>query len=247
MGVNMPRKPNTKVKASVHHALAPQLSIVPRQPRIAKSPIIHLSFEARTEKQKQLIDTIKKYDFVITTGPAGTGKTHCYVYMAIKELIAGGIDKIYITRPVVEAGENLGFLPGSKEDKLAPYLIPIVDAIKKLVGEDLTTYWIDSGVIEIAPLAFMRGRNLENAWTILDEAQNCSVTQLKMILTRITGHNSKLLIDGDLTQVDLKPGQSGFHSILTKLHVISEIGFIEFTDEDCQRHPVVKKMLKILD
>jgi len=215
--------------------------------RAPKPTSLNLKFEPRTEKQKELCQKIDNFDFVVTTGPAGTGKTTVLVSKAIAALISGKIDKIFITRPVVEAGENLGFLPGSKEDKLAPYLIPIVDAIKKLVGEEMTTYWIDSGVIEIAPLAFMRGRNLESAWTILDEGQNCTASQLKMILTRITGHNSKLLIDGDLSQVDLRPGQSGLHSVLTKLQVVPEIGFVEFTEEDCQRHPVVKKILKVLD
>ncbi len=197
---------------------------------------------ARTINQYQYVQSINQNAVTIGIGPAGTGKTFLAVITSIKMLLNGDIDRLIITRPAVEAGENLGFLPGDLIQKVDPYLRPIYDALFYALGSEKTYQFIQMNKIEVAPLAYMRGRTLNDSIIILDEAQNCTLSQLKMFLTRI-GRNSKMCISGDLTQTDLKPGQSGLQTILTILKDIEEIKIIYFTKQDIIRNPVVEKII----
>ena len=206
---------------------------------------VKINFEPRTERQKELIKKSENHPIVFATGPAGVGKTLCFVALALRKLMNKEIDKIIITRPVVEAGENLGFLPGTFEEKLAPYLVPILESIRKFIPETLLENYIETKKIQIVPLAYTRGITYENAIVIVDEGQNCTYTQLKMILTRL-GRDSRLFIDGDMSQIDLKPGQSGLETVMKKLDHISDIAYVEFQESDCQRHGVVSKIISAL-
>jgi phosphate starvation-inducible PhoH-like protein len=196
----------------------------------------------KTLGQKQFVDAMHKYDIVFAIGPAGTGKTYLAVVYAVQLLKQGEIRKIILTRPAVEAGENLGFLPGDLKEKVDPYLRPLYDSLHDLLGVELVQKYIEKGVIEIAPLAYMRGRTLEDAFIILDEAQNTTNVQMKMFLTRM-GFHSKMVVNGDVTQVDLKYGNSGLivaHSILKE---IKELCFVELTSLDVVRHPLVQRII----
>ena len=198
----------------------------------------------KTPSQKAYIKAIKENDIVFGIGPAGTGKTYLAMAMALKYLKENRISKIILTRPAVEAGEKLGFLPGGIAEKVHPYLTPLYDALYDMVDFDKASYLLEKGVIEIAPLAFMRGRTLNDAFIILDEAQNTTREQMKMFLTRI-GFGSKAVITGDITQIDLpRKTQSGLVEALKILKGIEGIGFVEFKKEDVVRHPIVQKIIQ---
>ena len=199
---------------------------------------------ARSQRQSQYIKALKENDVVMAIGPAGTGKSFLAVSVAITLLMEKKVEKVILSRPAVEAGEKLGFLPGDMKEKVDPYLRPLYDALYDLFGYEKIEKKIETGEIEIAPLAFMRGRTLKNSFAILDEAQNATATQIKMFLTRI-GENSKLVVNGDPTQIDLI---NKSHSGLTKskkiLEKLEEIKIIEFDHTDVVRHPLVSKIIK---
>ncbi len=198
----------------------------------------------RSEKQKKYIETINKHDLTFAIGPAGTGKTFLAVSCALKTLLDKKVSRIIITRPIVEAGEKLGFLPGDLNEKMNPYLRPIFDSFITLIGPDKFTQMWENGTIEIAPLAYMRGRTLENAFIILDEAQNTTQEQMKMFLTRF-GNNSKTVVTGDITQVDLpNKATSGLIHAVDVLTGIAEVGHVVFGGDDVVRHPLVQKIVK---
>ena len=198
----------------------------------------------KTETQKRYIDAIRKNDIVFGIGPAGTGKTYLAMAMALAHLKEGKVNKIILTRPAVEAGEKLGFLPGTIAEKVHPYLTPLYDALYDMVDYDKATYMLERGIIEIAPLAFMRGRTLNDAFIILDEAQNATKDQMKMFLTRL-GFGSKVVITGDITQIDLpRKKESGLIEAIEVLKGIEGIEFIFFKQDDVVRHPIVAKIIK---
>jgi phosphate starvation-inducible PhoH-like protein len=199
---------------------------------------------AKTFSQKEYLKAIKQNDLVFAVGPAGTGKTYVAVMHAIQALKVGKIKKLILTRPAVEAGENLGFLPGDLKEKIDPYLRPLYDALYEALGIKATEELIEKGVIEIAPLAYMRGRTLENAYVILDEAQNTKANQMKLFLTRL-GFNSKMVVTGDITQIDLKEKEvSGLVHALKLLDDIDGIFIVRFSKIDVIRHPLVQKVLE---
>lgn len=198
----------------------------------------------RTANQAAFIESMNTHDMVFGLGPAGTGKTFLAVAKAVSEMLAGNVDRIILTRPAVEAGENLGFLPGDLKEKIDPYLRPLYDALYDMLPADIVDKKLDSGEIEIAPLAYMRGRTLSHAVVILDEAQNTTGMQMKMFLTRL-GEGSRMIINGDLTQTDLPRGvQSGLVEATHILKDVPEIGFVEFTEKDVVRHGLVSKIVK---
>ena len=202
------------------------------------------SVMARSEKQAQYIKALKENDITIALGPAGTGKSFLAVSVAITMLMEKKVEKVILSRPAVEAGEKLGFLPGDMKDKVDPYLRPLYDALYDLFGFEKIQKKIDTGQIEIAPLAFMRGRTLKNSFAILDEAQNATSTQIKMFLTRI-GENSKLVVNGDPSQIDLiNKSNSGLIKSRKILNKIKEIKTIEFDHKDVVRHPLVSKIIQ---
>lgn len=202
---------------------------------------------AKTKGQYEYIENIKKKDVVFGIGPAGTGKTYLAVVMAVKYLRDKKVSRIVLTRPAVEAGEKLGFLPGDLQEKIDPYLRPLYDGLYDVLGLDLALKYIEKGIIEIAPLAYMRGRTLEDCFIILDEAQNTTPEQMKMFLTRI-GLNSKVVVTGDITQVDLpKNSESGLILIQNILKDIEEIGFSYLKSTDVVRHKVVRKIIEAYD
>lgn len=193
--------------------------------------------------QKTYVEAIKKNDVVFGMGPAGTGKTFLAVCLAVAALKNGEVEKIILTRPAVEAGESLGFLPGDLQEKVNPYLRPIYDALYMILGMDHTNRLMERGVIEIAPLAYMRGRTLEECFVILDEAQNTTKSQMKMFLTRL-GNRSKMVINGDQSQIDLPRGvESGLVHANSILRDIQKIKFVEFSVADVVRHPVVADII----
>lgn len=202
---------------------------------------------ARTANQKRLVTMVEKNDVVFAIGPAGTGKTYTAVAMAVRALKNKVVKKIILTRPAVEAGESLGFLPGDLKEKIDPYLRPLYDALDDMIPADKLGYYMSTRTIEIAPLAYMRGRTLDNAFIILDEAQNATDLQLKMFLTRI-GANAKAIITGDITQIDLPKNQrSGLEKASRILKNIDGIGHIELDEEDVVRHRLVKAILRAYD
>ena len=187
---------------------------------------------------------MKDNDMVFGVGPAGTGKTYLAVAMGVSLLMSGEVERLVLTRPAIEAGEKLGFLPGDLKEKVDPYLRPIYDALHDMSHASRIEKLLDSGDIEIAPLAFMRGRTLANSFVILDEAQNTSAMQMKMFLTRI-GEGSKMVITGDATQIDLHPEEtSGLVDAQRRLKGIDSIKFIEFDEKDVVRHPIIGKIIK---
>ena len=200
--------------------------------------------KARTPNQKKLVEAIKANDMVFAIGPAGTGKTYTAVALAVRALKNKEIRRIILTRPAVEAGENLGFLPGDMREKLDPYLQPLYDALRDMIPQQkLLSYWEDN-TIEIAPLAFMRGRTLDNAFVILDEAQNATASQLKMFLTRM-GRNAKFVITGDVTQIDLpRHQQSGLIQATQILSSIQGISVVELNNSDVVRHKLVTQIIQ---
>ncbi|MFD3269126.1 PhoH family protein [Paenibacillus dendritiformis] len=197
----------------------------------------------KTIGQRHYVSTIKKKDIVFGIGPAGTGKTYLAVVLAVMALKEGAVKRIVLTRPAVEAGENLGFLPGDLQEKVDPYLRPLYDALYDVMGLDQVGKALERGLIEIAPLAYMRGRTLDDAFIILDEAQNTTPEQMKMFLTRL-GFGSKMVITGDITQIDLPRGKrSGLVEASHILHEIEEIGFVHFAEQDVVRHSLVQKII----
>ena len=209
-----------------------------------------LSFKAgskllkpRSQRQAEYFNLLRTKELVFCCGPAGTGKTYLAVAFAVSMLKAGQVERIILSRPAVEAGERLGFLPGDLKEKVDPYLRPIYDALNDMLSMGEVVKKIDSGQIEIAPIAFMRGRTLSNSFIILDESQNTTSVQMKMFLTRL-GENSKMIINGDLSQVDLPSGtKSGLREAIMILKKIKDIGFIEFKDNDIVRNPLVSKIV----
>ena len=198
---------------------------------------------AKTLNQLNYLKAINTNDLVFGYGPAGTGKTYVAVVNAVAKLKSGGIKKIILTRPAVEAGESLGFLPGDLKEKVDPYLRPLYDALYEVLGKTQTEDLIEKGIIEIAPLAYMRGRTLENAYVILDEAQNTTINQMKLFLTRL-GFNSKMIVTGDITQIDLPTKiESGLVNAIKLLKGVAGIKIIAFERVDIIRHPLVQKVL----
>jgi len=198
----------------------------------------------RSKKQKEYVRSLKTNQIVMSLGPAGTGKTYLAVAVALSMLLEKKVERIILSRPAVEAGEKLGFLPGDMKDKIDPYLRPLYDSLHDLLDYDKIQRKIESGAIEIAPLAFMRGRTLKNSFAILDEAQNATETQIKMFLTRI-GENSKLVVNGDPSQIDLpNKNQSGLIQAQNVLKEIKEISIINFDHQDVMRHPLVTKIVE---
>jgi len=202
------------------------------------------SIYPKTFNQRSYVESINNYDLVFGVGPAGTGKTYLAVAQAVADLKNNKVKKLILTRPVVEAGENLGFLPGDLKEKVDPYLVPLYDALYEMLGLQTTLSLLEKGIIEIAPLAYMRGRTLENAFVILDEAQNTTKVQMKMFLTRL-GFASKMVITGDPSQSDLPKGTpSGLNQALTLLQGLEDIQIITFDKIDVVRHPLVQRILE---
>ncbi|MCR3922676.1 MAG: PhoH family protein [Firmicutes bacterium] len=198
----------------------------------------------KTVGQKGYLDSIRKSDIVFGIGPAGTGKTYLAMTMAVKALKERSVQRLILTRPAVEAGESLGFLPGDMQDKVDPYLRPLYDALYDLLGTEVYRTYMEKGMIEIAPLAYMRGRTLDDSFIILDEAQNTTAEQMKMFLTRL-GFGSRTVITGDITQVDLPRGRfSGLAQVQTILKDIQGIDFVYLTDQDVVRHSLVQKIIR---
>lgn len=198
---------------------------------------------AKTFKQRQYIEQIRKHDLIFCTGPAGTGKTYLAVVMAVQALLNNQVEKLILTRPAVEAGERLGFLPGDLQQKINPYLRPLYDAIYEFIDQEKVSNLIERGIIEVAPLAYMRGRTLNHAFVIVDEAQNTTPSQMKMVLTRL-GFRSRMVITGDTTQTDLPMNQqSGLTVALQILKHVEGIAFSEFTQKDVVRHPLVQRIV----
>lgn len=194
--------------------------------------------------QKNYVDSVKYHDITFGIGPAGTGKTFLAVVLAVQALRNGQVKRIVMTRPAVEAGENLGFLPGDLKEKVDPYLRPVYDALFQILGKNATERMIEREIIEIAPLAYMRGRTLDDAFVILDEAQNTTSMQMKMFLTRL-GFNSKMIVNGDISQIDLPAHtKSGLIDAKDKLSHVRKIDFVYFSAKDVVRHPVVAEIIK---
>jgi phosphate starvation-inducible PhoH-like protein len=201
----------------------------------------------RSATQARYLEALNENELVFGLGPAGTGKTYLAVAQAVSLLLQGKVDRIVLSRPAVEAGERLGFLPGDMKDKVDPYLRPLYDALHDMLPPDQVAKRMETGVIEVAPLAFMRGRTLAHAFVILDEAQNTTPMQMKMFLTRM-GEGSRMVVTGDVTQIDLPSGsKSGLKEALTILKGVEGVSFVEFSDQDVVRHPMVGRIVRAYD
>lgn len=203
------------------------------------------NIRAQNESQQKMLDAIDEAPLVFASGAAGTGKTYLAIAKAVEALDSGAVRRIILSRPAVEAGESLGFLPGDMEEKLSPYLRPLYDALCDRISSKRLKALMAEGVIEIAPIAYMRGRTLNNAYIVIDEAQNCTYGQLKMLLTRL-GWNSSMVVTGDPAQSDLLPGMSGLADVVEKLEALDNVRSIRFTREDVVRHPLVAEMIDAL-
>ena len=199
----------------------------------------------RSKNQAQLMDAIDAHNLIMALGPAGTGKTYLAVAKGVEALERGDVGRIVLSRPAVEAGESIGFLPGAMEEKLAPYLRPLYDALADRLSPKRLKALMAEGLIEIAPIGYMRGRTLNNAFVVVDEAQNCTYPQLKMLLTRL-GWNSTMVVTGDPAQTDLLPELSGLAAISDKLEAVDDIAVVRLQKEDIVRHPLVASMLTVL-
>jgi len=203
--------------------------------------------EPRSEHQAQYVNSINANDLVLCHGPAGTGKTHLAAGMAVKMMRAGGIEKIVLCRPVVGVGKDIGFLPGTKEDKVGPYLTPLFDEMSYYCENSLVKEWMDQGKLEIVPLSMMRGRTFNDCFVILDEAQNASMMELRMLMTRL-GVGSTMVISGDLTQSDLPEHQRGaFNTVVDRLNHVESIGVVQLTNEDIVRHQLIGVIESLLN
>ena len=203
------------------------------------------TIKPRSDNQARLINALENKALIMALGPAGTGKTYLAICKAVEALLTGKVAKIILSRPAVEAGEQIGFLPGALEDKLAPYLRPLYDALTDRLSPSQLKHLMTDGTIEIAPIGFMRGRTLNNAFVVIDEAQNCTYTQLKMLLTRL-GWHSTMAITGDPEQTDLLPDLSGLKQTAERLSALEKAAVIELEGKDVVRHPLVAEMLEIL-
>ena len=203
------------------------------------------NIRAQNESQQKMLDAIDEAPLVFAVGAAGTGKTYLAIAKAVEALDSGAVRRIILSRPAVEAGESLGFLPGDMEEKLSPYLRPLYDALCDRMSSKRLKALTAEGVIEIAPIAYMRGRTLNNAYIVIDEAQNCTYGQLKMLLTRL-GWNSSMVVTGDPAQSDLLPGMSGLSDVVSKLEALDNVRAIRFSREDVVRHPLVAEMIDAL-
>ena len=203
------------------------------------------TIRAKSEGQQQLMDAIDARNLILALGPAGSGKTYLSIAKAVEALEAGKVGRIVLSRPAVEAGESLGYLPGELEDKLAPYLRPLYDALSDRLSMKRVRSLITEGAIEIAPVGFMRGRTLNNAFVVIDEAQNCTYGQLKMLLTRL-GWNSTMVVTGDPGQSDLLPEMSGLAPVADKLERLANVAVVRLKEHDIVRHPLVADMLTVL-
>ncbi len=220
---------------------------VPTEGNIPVVALRQKSIAPRSPTQAEYIRAIDRSDLVFGLGPAGTGKTYLAVAKAVERLVNGQVDRIILSRPAVEAGEQLGFLPGSMREKVDPYLRPLYDALYDMLPAAQVIKRLESGEIEVAPLAFMRGRTLANAFVILDEAQNTTAVQMKMFLTRL-GEHARMVVTGDLSQVDLPKGtRSGLRQALEILHDVKGIDFVHFTAKDVVRHPLVTRIVRAYD
>ena len=201
-------------------------------------------FRSRTLRQKGFIEAMERHDLTLAIGPAGTGKTFLATIQAVRMLQERRVERLVLTRPAVEAGERLGFLPGDLQQKVDPYLRPLYDALHTLLGRERTEALLEKGVIEVAPLAYMRGRTLADAFVILDEAQNTTATQMRMVLTRL-GENSRMVVTGDVTQIDLPAGQlSGLVEAEQVLAGVEGVAICHFSDTDVVRHPLVQRLVQ---
>lgn len=203
------------------------------------------SIVPKTLGQKLYLQSVFTHSLVFGVGPAGTGKTYLAIAKAVEALEGGKVGRIVLSRPAVEAGEAIGFLPGAMEDKLAPYLRPLYDALSDRMGVKRLKQCLVDGTIEIAPIGFMRGRTLNNAFIVIDEAQNCTYTQLKMLLTRL-GWHSTMVVTGDPDQTDLLPGMSGLGDMAARLQVLPDVAVVKLEDRDVVRHPLVASMLSVI-
>ncbi|MCK6418551.1 MAG: PhoH family protein [Alphaproteobacteria bacterium] len=203
------------------------------------------TIKPRSEGQGQLMKAIESYALTLAIGPAGTGKTYLAIAKAVEALEAGRIERIILSRPAMEAGESLGYLPGDMHEKMAPYLRPLYDALGDRLGGKRVREYIEDGTIEIAPVGFMRGRTLNNAFVVIDEAQNCTYAQLKMLLSRL-GWHSTMVITGDPDQSDLLEGISGLSDVARRLDALSNVAVIRLAQKDIVRHPLVGEMLEVL-
>jgi len=199
----------------------------------------------QSDNQRRLIEAIENYNIVVSVGPAGTGKTYVAVSKAVEALESGQVSRIVLSRPAVEAGENLGYLPGALDEKLAPYLRPLYDCLSDRMGLRNLKKYLHDGTIEIAPIAYMRGRTLNNAYVVVDEAQNCTYGQLKMLLTRL-GWQSTMVLTGDPDQSDLLEGLSGLGDITRRLDSLEDVAVVYLEDEDIIRHPLVAAVLSVI-
>jgi phosphate starvation-inducible PhoH-like protein len=199
----------------------------------------------RSEGQKLLMDSIKDHNLTLAIGPAGTGKTYLAIAAAVEALEAGRVERIILSRPAMEAGESIGYLPGDMQDKMAPYLRPLYDALGDRMGGKNVRHYIEDGTIEIAPVGFMRGRTLNNAFVVIDEAQNCTYGQIKMLLSRL-GWHSTMVVTGDPDQSDLLDGVSGLADISRRLEAVPDIAVVRLEQADIVRHPLVAEMLGVL-
>ncbi len=215
----------------------------PKVLEYGRSSVLGMRVRPKTEGQRMYLEAMKRSDVVFAIGPAGTGKTYLAVAMALDYLRSGKVQRIILTRPAVEAGEKLGFLPGDLMEKVDPYLRPLYDSIMDMIPPDRFYSYREKGIIEIAPLAYMRGRTLNNSFIILDEAQNTTYHQMKMFLTRL-GFNSKVVVTGDVTQLDIEREKSGLIECQKVLRGIEGIEFVYLSEDDVVRNPLVKKIIK---
>ncbi len=222
----------------IWHPLAPEAELEREQRYLRK-------VRPQSDNQRALLAAIDEHSLTLALGPAGTGKTYLAISAAVEALEAGRTGRIVLTRPAIEAGERLGFLPGDLQDKLAPYLRPLYDALAERIGGKRLRQLMTDGAIEIAPVAYMRGRTLNNAFIVIDEAQNCTYGQIKMLLTRL-GWHSTMVVTGDPDQSDLLDGLSGLADIARRLECLAGIAVIRLTERDIVRHPLVGEMLGVL-
>ena len=245
------RGQNLITQELIHHCAKQQDKVDYYTPEKQGSTILHTAkgkpVKPRTANQRRIVNAVAEHALTFVVGLAGTGKTYISVALAIQALKRKEVEKIVITRPIVEAGESLGFLPGYLEEKTAPYLYPIYDALDDIISIEKRKYFQENGIIEIVPLAYMRGRTLHNAFVVLDEAQNTTAKQMKMFLTRM-GVHSKFIITGDPTQIDLpRSKQSGLLDAIKILSNVPGISFIHTNEQDIVRHPLIKSIIQAYD